>query len=58
MSLAVKPFRIRSFIFDTPPITARYSAHLLRLLDDIQRLNLETLQWEYVATLANPVAAW
>ncbi|CAF3804598.1 unnamed protein product, partial [Rotaria magnacalcarata] len=27
------------------------------LLDDIQRLNLRTLKWEYVATLLNPIAA-
>ncbi|CAF4150962.1 unnamed protein product, partial [Rotaria sp. Silwood2] len=28
------------------------------LLDDIQRLNLRTLRWEYVAKLTNPIAAW
>ncbi|CAF4784013.1 unnamed protein product, partial [Rotaria sp. Silwood1] len=27
------------------------------LLDDIQRLNLRTLRWEYVARLMNPIAA-
>ena len=31
---------------------------LISLLDDIQRLDLKSLKWEYVATLANPVAAW
>jgi hypothetical protein len=30
----------------------------IRLLDDIQRLNLQTLKWEYIATLINPIAAW
>jgi hypothetical protein len=30
----------------------------IRLLDDIQRLNLKTLKWEHVATLMSPIAAW
>jgi len=30
----------------------------IRLLDDIQRLNLKTLKWEHVTTLMSPIAAW
>ncbi len=30
----------------------------IRLLADIQCLNLQTLKWEYVTTLINPIAAW
>jgi len=30
----------------------------IRLLADIQCLNLKTLKWEYITTLINPMAAW
>jgi hypothetical protein len=32
--------------------------HVISLLDDIQRLNIDTLQWQYITTLPNPIAAW
>ena len=29
-----------------------------RLLDDVQRLNINKLKWEHITTLTGPIAAW
>lgn len=59
MLLVVKQLKTRKwFHFVIGRFDLNFVLFIISLLDDIQRLNLKTLKWEHVATLANPIAAW